>query len=179
MQTENTNKRKDAGRKTWLLGLGAYDSALKTASGKFDQFYEEGNQVFADLVTQGEALEAELKQKLQLPEVVTNKIEQLKALLSNDKSQELDKLSGKIDALTAMVEKLAEQKAKVQAEAKKSEPGTASKAKVAATKKATTAKANTTQTKSVTQAKKAVTTPAAETKPKTPRAKRTTKTAGE
>jgi len=139
MQTENTKKLEEAGRKTWLLGLGAYDSALKTASGKFDQLYEEGNQVLAELISQGETLEAELKQKLQLPDVISSKLAQLKAVFIDDKSQELDNLSAKIDKLTTMVETLAEQKAKVQA--KKPVSGTPSNTKVARAKKAPATKA--------------------------------------
>jgi len=111
-------------RKIWLAGLGAYGKSFDEAQDRYEQFNAETTKIFKNLVSQGEKIEAEAKQKIkaktaEVKEKVVEKtnvtervadIRQKLGLESAPSEDRIDDLSAKIDALTDVVSKLAEKK---------------------------------------------------------------------
>ena len=108
-------KAEKLGRQAWLASLGAYGSGWKYAVEKLDETYTKTNALMSDLVSEGEKLEAELRDKLQAKMVLDNKINALKDKLGlNDASdsERLAALDSKVEDLINAVTKLAEEPAK-------------------------------------------------------------------
>ena len=100
--------------KTWLAGLGAYDSGRQSAANKFDQLFVDGSAFVNDLLEKGESVEAQLQVKIEARKMLKDKISALRAKLSfgNDsRDQQIDDLSHRVDNLINVVAKLAQQKA--------------------------------------------------------------------
>jgi len=99
------------GRQAWLAGLGAYGSSWKYAVEKFDQTYTKTNVLVNELITEGEKIEVELKEKMKAKELLDTKIVALKDKLGLNEASEaerLGELTSKVDALTDAVTKLTE-----------------------------------------------------------------------
>jgi hypothetical protein len=111
----NTSKKTVAlAHKTWLAGLGAYDSGRQSAANKFDQLFVDGSAFVNDLLEKGESVEAQLQVKIEARKMLKDKISALRAKLSfgNDsRDQQIDNLSHRVDNLIDVVAKLAQQKA--------------------------------------------------------------------
>jgi polyhydroxyalkanoate synthesis regulator phasin len=130
--------------KTWLAGVGAYDSGRESAATKFDQLFVDGSAFVNDLLEKGESVEAQLQAKIEARKMLKDKISALRAKLSfgNDsRDQQIDNLSQRVDNLIEVVAKLAqhkaaENKATKTASVKKTPAKTAAKtvAKTSATK---------------------------------------------
>jgi hypothetical protein len=100
--------------KTWLAGIGAYDSGREKATDKFDQLFVDGSAFVNDLLEKGESVETQLQSKIEARKMLKDKISALKAKLSfgNDsRDQQIDMLSQRVDNLIGVVAKLAQQKA--------------------------------------------------------------------
>lgn len=156
-----------ASRKTWLASVGACGESMDKSTDVLDKLYVDGNAFVHDLITRGESVEAQLKDKLNITlkgkVMLEDKIAMLKAKLglhSESREIQLEKLSTKVDNLIEVVAKLAQQKAAEKSTAKPATKSTTEKSpaksaaktasttaakpaakKPAATKKATTAKA--------------------------------------
>ncbi|MFQ3171720.1 MAG: polyhydroxyalkanoate synthesis regulator phasin [Oleispira sp.] len=118
----NTNKIKETAttaeemaRKIWLAGLGAYGKGYEEAKGRIDTLSTDSNKFFDELVSKGEKLETEGKDKVNnfKSDVVAkadldSRIEAVRAKLGfTNNDSKIEELSSKIDALTAAVAKLA------------------------------------------------------------------------
>ena len=183
-------KLENLGRQTWLASIGAYNTSWDAATDKLDKFYVDGNAFVQDLMEKGESLESNLQAKFKARTMIDEKIAALRAKLgmqSENRDQQLEKLSAKVDDLIEVVAKLAEQKA-----AEKTAAKTASEAKPAAkttrkpaarktaAKPATkTAAKPAAKTASKTAAKPAAKTTKAPAKPRATRAKAAPKAKGE
>ena len=120
------------GRQAWLASLGAYGSSWKYAVEKFDQTYIKTNVLVNELISEGEKIEVELKEKMKAKEILDTKIVALKDKLGLNEASEAERLAElttKIDILTDEVTKLAEAKL-----AEKAAKVTKAPAKKAATK---------------------------------------------
>jgi hypothetical protein len=111
----NTSKKTVAlAHKTWLAGLGAYDSGRQSAANKFDQLFVDGSAFVNDLLEKGESVEAQLQAKIEARKMLKDKILALRSKLSfgNDsRDQQIDDLLQRVDNLIEVVAKLAQQKA--------------------------------------------------------------------
>jgi len=99
-------------RKTWLAGVGVYDSGRGKAANKFDQIFVEGSAFINDLLEKGESVESKLKAKLEARKMFKDKISALKAKLglgNASRDQQIDVLSQRVDSLIEVVAKLAQQ----------------------------------------------------------------------
>ncbi|MFT7411384.1 MAG: polyhydroxyalkanoate synthesis regulator phasin [Oleispira sp.] len=118
----NTNKIKETAttaeemaRKIWLAGLGAYGKGYEEAKGRIDTLSTDSNKFFDELVSKGEKLETEGKDKVNnfKSDVVAkadldSRIEAVRAKLGfTNNDSKIEELSSKIDTLTAAVAKLA------------------------------------------------------------------------
>jgi poly(hydroxyalkanoate) granule-associated protein len=111
---ETANAAEDFARKIWLAGLGAYGKGYDEAKGRFEELNADTSKLFNELVSKGESLEAEAKDKFkerqeELTEQADERIAKVRESLGLEKSDTDDKieeLSAKIDALTEVVEKL-------------------------------------------------------------------------
>jgi hypothetical protein len=100
--------------KTWLVGVGAYDSGREKAADKIDQIFVGGSQFVNELLEKGESVETQIQAKLQARKMLKDKISALKAKFGfgNEKhDQQIDMLSQRVDSLIEVVAKLAQQKA--------------------------------------------------------------------
>lgn len=107
-------KAEELGRKAWLANLGMYGAGWKYAIQKFDQTLVKTNELVNELVSEGEKLETEIKNRLKAKEVIDSKVSALKDKLGlNDVSEtdRLAELAQKVDDLAVIVETLAEKKA--------------------------------------------------------------------
>ncbi len=95
------DKTEELARKIWLAGLGAYGQGLDNVQEGYDKMNDQTRQAFDDLVTRGEQIEAEAK----------NKLDEVKSKLGNAK----DKLGETGDKLKEATEKLKSQGEKLKA----------------------------------------------------------------
>lgn len=99
----------DFARKIWLAGLGAYGKSYEEIQGKIEDVNV--SKVFEELVSKGEKLEAEAKDKIKEKTDfdVKGRVEEVREKLGmNNKSnsEKIDDLAAKIESLAATVEKL-------------------------------------------------------------------------
>lgn len=132
--------------KTWLVALAAYDSGREKTADKIDQLFVDGSQFVNDLLEKGESVETQIQEKLEARSMLKNKIAALKAKLgfgSENRDQQIDMLTQRVDSLIDVVAKLAQQKAAEQSAPAKKAPAKKAPAKPAAkpAAKATTTKA--------------------------------------
>jgi polyhydroxyalkanoate synthesis regulator phasin len=121
---ETTTSAEEMARKIWLAGLGAYGKGYEEVKGRIESLSTDSNKLFDELVVKGEKLETEGKDKVKQVkddvlaktelesriETVRSKLGFSKAADNND--TKIEDLSSKIDALTAVVAKLATPTAK-------------------------------------------------------------------
>lgn len=122
MNTLNTikstvNDAEVLARKVWLAGIGAYGKSFDEVQGRYEQINTEAGKVFDDLVNKGEKLEAdakgkfeETKGKIKSSAKIEERVAEVRTKLGLDKDDSEDKiaeLSAKVDALTAVISKLA------------------------------------------------------------------------
>jgi hypothetical protein len=153
----NTAKKTiDLVHKTWLAGVGTYDSGREKAANKFDQLFVDGSAFLNDLLVKGELIETQLQAKIEVKNMLKDKISALRAKLgfgNESRDRQVDMLSQRVDTLIEVVAKLAQQTA-----AEKKTSATSSAKKTPA-KTATKPAPKTSSTK--TLAKSAVAKPAA------------------
>jgi hypothetical protein len=167
-------------QKTWLAGIGAYDSGREKAANKFDQLFVDGSAFVNDLLEKGESVETQIQAKLEARKMLKDKISALKSKLgfgNENRDQQIDMLSQRVDSLIDVVAKMAQQKAAETKALAKTATKPAAKATVtkAPAKTATkpAAKATATKAPAMTSAKPAVKA-AATTAPAKPAAKAVT-----
>jgi len=100
--------------KTWLVGVGAYDSGREKAADKIDQLFVESSQFVNELLEKGESIETQIQEKLEARKMLKDKISALKAKLgfgNENRDQQIDMLTQRVDSLIEVVAKLAQQKA--------------------------------------------------------------------
>jgi polyhydroxyalkanoate synthesis regulator phasin len=110
---ETASSAEEMARKVWLAGLGAYGKGYEELAGRFDSLSAESNKLFDELVSKGEKLEAEGKEKVESVKnevaaktELESRIETVRSKLglnTSDSDQKIEELSAKIDALTAAV----------------------------------------------------------------------------
>ncbi|GBL04099.1 phasin family protein [Glaciecola sp. KUL10] len=110
---ETASSAEEMARKVWLAGLGAYGKGYEELAGRFDSLSAESNKLFDELVSKGEKLEAEGKEKVESVKnevaaktELESRIETVRSKLglnASDSDQKIEELSAKIDALTAAV----------------------------------------------------------------------------
>lgn len=110
---ETAATAEEMARKVWLAGLGAYGKGYEELAGRFDSLSAESNKLFDELVSKGEKLEAEGKEKVESVKnevaaktELESRIEAVRSKLglnASDSDQKIEELSAKIDALTAAV----------------------------------------------------------------------------
>ena len=109
-------------RNIWLAGLGAYGKGYETVTDKLDKAYEESNQLFNDLVTKGTEVQTSLEAKLSAKSRFEDKVDEVREKLglnSDVSDAQIDELTAKVEALTAIVTELAEKKLAEQQAAEK------------------------------------------------------------
>ncbi len=107
---EQVSVAEDFARKIWLAGLGAYGKSYDEVQSRVSNI--DVSKVFEDLVTKGEALEAEAKStiKEKTDFDVKGRVEEVREKLgmnSKSNSDKIDDLTAKIDSLADTVAKLA------------------------------------------------------------------------
>lgn len=111
----NTAKKTLAlAHKTWLAGVGVYDSGREKAANKFDQIFVNGSALVNDLLEKGESVETQIQAKLEARKMLKDKILALRAKLgfgNENRDQQIEVLSQRVDSLIEVVAKLAQQKA--------------------------------------------------------------------
>jgi hypothetical protein len=150
--------------KTWLAGIGAYDSTREKAANKFDQIFVDGSALVNGLLEKGESVEIQLQAKLEARKMLQDKIAALRAKLgfgNESRDQQIESLTQRVDSLIEVVAKLAQQ----QAAEKKPAP-----TKKAPVKRATAAKAPVKTADAATTTAKPAAKTAAKKAPAKPRA---------
>lgn len=110
---EKVTAAEDFARKIWLAGLGAYGKSYDEVQERVEDLNTEASKVFEELVSKGEKLEAEAKDKfkqkadLKVKQRVSEVREKL-GMNSTETHAKIDELTAKIDALTEIVAKLDE-----------------------------------------------------------------------
>ena len=107
------SEAEDFARKIWLAGLGAYGKSIDEVQGRYEKINADANKVFEDLVSKGELLEGEAKDKFKEKTNIDERVAEVRSKLGLDKTSNDDKiaeLSAKIDALTSAVAKLSADK---------------------------------------------------------------------
>lgn len=107
------SEAEDFARKIWLAGLGAYGKSIDEVQGRYEKMNADANKVFDDLVSKGELLEGEAKDKFKEKTNIDERVAEVRSKLGLDKANNDDKiaeLSAKIDALTTAVAKLSADK---------------------------------------------------------------------
>jgi polyhydroxyalkanoate synthesis regulator phasin len=113
---------KDAIRKIWLAGIGAYGRAFSEAKGAVDSLAGKGSEVFDELVQKGEMLEAvgkykasELmgKGKAAVEDIkpdfdMDDRIAKMRARLSGAAEKRDDRLAARVDQLEAKLDAILE-----------------------------------------------------------------------
>jgi hypothetical protein len=170
----NTAKKTiDLVHKTWLAGVGTYDSGREKASNKFDQLFVDGSAFVNDLLVKGESVETQLKAKIEAKNMLKDKISALRTKLgfgNESRDQQVDMLSQRVDTLIEVVARLAQQKAaekKITTTAKKAPAKTATKT----TAKASSIKASAKPTAAKSEASKPETVKSKAAKPETVKSK--------
>lgn len=111
----NTAKKTiDLAHKTWLAGVGVYDSSREKSADKIDQLFVNGSQFVNELLEKGESIETQIQAKLEAREMLRDKILALRAKLgfgNESRDQQIDILNQRVDSLIEVVAKLAQQKA--------------------------------------------------------------------
>jgi polyhydroxyalkanoate synthesis regulator phasin len=111
----NTAKKTiDLVYKTWLAGVGTYDSGREKAANKFDQLIVDGSAFVNDLLVKGELIETQLQAKIEVKNMLKDKISALRAKLgfgNESRDRQVDVLSQRVDTLIEVVAKLAQQTA--------------------------------------------------------------------
>ena len=101
--------------KTWLAGLGAYDSGRGKAAIKLDQLFVDGSTFVNDLLEKGESIETQIQAKLKARNMLQDKISALSALKAKfgfgneSRDQQIDMLTQRVDSLIEAVAKLSQQ----------------------------------------------------------------------
>ena len=110
----NTLKElENAGRKTWLAGIGVYGTGWKYAVEKFDETYSRTNELISEFIVEGEKIEKQLQEEIKSKVMIEARVNELKEKLGLNKMSEedrLDALSLKVDKLTASVAELVKAK---------------------------------------------------------------------
>ncbi|MEP1445490.1 MAG: hypothetical protein ABJK37_05140 [Paraglaciecola sp.] len=130
--------------KTWLVGVGAYDSGREKAVDKMDRLFVGGSQLFNDLLEKGESVEVQIQANLEVKRMLKDKISALKAKFgfsNENRDQKIDMLTQRVDNLIDVVAKLAQQKAAEQKTTTSATKKAAAKPATNAATKATTRKA--------------------------------------
>ncbi len=99
----------EVARKIWLAGLGAYGKGFEEIQSQYEKLNNETSHLFEDLVSKGEKLEADTKKKLKANGSVGKRVEDVRKTLGLDTSDidaKIDRLTKKVDALTAAVNKI-------------------------------------------------------------------------
>lgn len=140
------DKLEKASKKAFLATIGTYAKGWELISGKTNEVLDEASKTFDQFAEDGEAIESELKTRVNQNNQLKEKFASLKAQFGLEATQEdnLEKLSNKVDELVKQVEVLVEAKAK-QKEAKKTASKTVVKQEAQTAKpaqKTTAAKAN-------------------------------------
>lgn len=168
--------------KSWLVGVGAYDSGREKAADKIDQLFVDSTQFVNELLEKGESIESQIQEKLEASNMLKSKIAALKSKFgfgNENRDQQIDMLTQRVDSLIEVVAKLAQQKAaeKKATTTKKAPTKKAVKPATKATATKTAAKAATSKAPAKTAAK--ATSKKAPVKPasKTTATKATAKTA--
>ena len=150
----NTAKKTVAlAHKTWLAGVGAYDSGREKAANKFDQLFVDGSAFVNDLLEKGELIETQIQAKLEASKMLRDKMSALRAKLGfgiESRDQQIDMLAQRVDSLIEVVAKLAQQKT---VEKKATTKVSATKKTSAKTAAKSVAKATATKTPAKTAAK--------------------------
>ena len=100
--------------KTWLAGLGAYDSGREKAATTLDQLFVDGSALVNDLLEKGESIEKQIQVKLEARNMFQGKISALSALKAKlgfgneSRDQQIDTLAQRVDSLIEVVAKLSQ-----------------------------------------------------------------------
>jgi len=144
MSTKDTVQK--FARNVWLAGLGAYGKSAETLTEQFDKAYVESNQLFNDLLSKGDELNQSLQQRIADKTQFESKVDEVRAKLGLNQTisdDQLDVLATKVEALTAAVTLVAEQKlqqAKAEVEVKAAQSEVNADAEEAAAKPSRTAR---------------------------------------
>jgi len=144
MSTKDTVQK--FARNVWLAGLGAYGKSAETFTEQFDKAYVESNQLFNDLLSKGDELNQSLQQRIADKTQFESKVDEVRAKLGLNQTisdDQLDVLATKVEALTAAVTLVAEQKlqqAKAEVEVKVAQSEVKADAEEAAVKPSRTAR---------------------------------------
>ena len=104
----------DLAHKTWLAGVGAFDSGREKAANKFDQLFVDGSAFVNDLLEKGESIDTQIQAKLETKKMLKDKISALKAKLgfgNESRVQQVEMLTQRVDSLIEVVAKLAQHRA--------------------------------------------------------------------
>lgn len=106
---ERVSVAEDFARKIWLAGLGAYGKSYEEVQERVESINV--SKVFEELVSKGEKLEAEAKDKIKEKTDfdVKGRVEEVREKLgmnAKSTSEKIDDLTAKIESLAATVEKL-------------------------------------------------------------------------
>lgn len=145
----------NAGRQAWLAGLGVVILGKEYAAKKFDEVFEGTNALINEMMSKGLVVESDIKALLEGKKIDDAKVAELREKLGlNKESKEdrLTRLSAKVDALTDVVNKLAEQQ-KAEATTPKTTATKPAAKKAPARKPRATAAKSTTASKSTGTAK--------------------------
>lgn len=118
MSDKKKPDEKDAIRKVWLAGIGAYGRAFTEAKGAVGSLTGKSSEVFDELVSKGEMLEAVGKYKAEelvgkgkaamddmKPDLdIDDRISRMRARLSNAKESSTDRLEARVDQLEAKLD---------------------------------------------------------------------------
>ena len=113
---------KDAIRKIWLAGIGAYGRAFTEAKGAVETLTGKSSEVFEELVSKGEMLEAVGKYKAEelvgkgkaavddiKPDLdIDDRIARMRAKLSGGSDKQGDRLTARVDQLEAKLDAILE-----------------------------------------------------------------------
>ena len=122
MSDKKKPDEKDAIRKVWLAGIGAYGRAFTEAKGAVGSFTGKSSEVFDELVSKGEMLEAVGKYKAEelvgkgkaamgdiKPDLdIDDRISRMRARLSTVTESSTDRLEARVDQLEAKLDAILE-----------------------------------------------------------------------
>ncbi|GGX64280.1 hypothetical protein GCM10011309_12980 [Litorimonas cladophorae] len=163
MSDKKKPDEKDAIRKVWLAGIGAYGRAFAEAKGAVGTLTGKSSEVFDELVSKGEMLEAVGKYKAEelvgkgkaamgdiKPDLdIDDRIARMRARLSSVTESSTDRLEARVDQLEAkldaILEKMESGVSAKTSSSRKAAPKRKPAAKTASKKRATTQKTTATK----------------------------------
>ena len=108
---KDIKKVEQAGRKTWLAGLGTVGRGSHATTQGLDNLVDDANHTFSALIERGARVEEQLKERFVLPQWLNQRIAAIRARLAPGQDR-LEQAAERLEETLALLDKLVESEVK-------------------------------------------------------------------